>query len=181
VTQRLTQTGCPPCSGTSYALPISKAGYGHVLAYEAINNTHTYVPIGGVTAEDVPIDVESSVAKRSEPFEGVVHYYPSELPCNTRKAERKGGRGERRECRKMGLREEESRTCKQSTWLWSHVVFHMVCDMQLDRSSNCHIANDSKSGKPYPTRTRPHRSLYSCLSKYNLCHFPRHLPHPLLP
>jgi hypothetical protein len=98
--------------GTSYALPISGAGYGYVLAYKAINNAHAYVPTRGVMVEDVPIDVESSITKRSELFKGAVHYYPSELPCNTRKVERKGGRGERRECRKMGLREEESQTCK---------------------------------------------------------------------
>jgi hypothetical protein len=89
-------------------LPISRAGYRHILAYEAINNACAYVPIGGVIAEKVPINVENSVAKRSETFERMVHYYPSKLPCNMRKAERKGVREERRECRKIGLREEES-------------------------------------------------------------------------
>ena len=98
--------------GTSYALPVSRAGHRHVLAYEAINNTCAYVPTEGVTAEKVPIDVRNSVSKRSKIFKGTMHYYPSKLSYNMRNAERKGGRGERREYRKIGLREEESQTCE---------------------------------------------------------------------
>jgi len=73
-TRKSTRTGCPPCSGTSYALPVSGAGYGHVPAYETINNTRAYVPTGGATAEAGPIDVENGVAKRSETFKGTVRY-----------------------------------------------------------------------------------------------------------
>ena len=60
--------------GTSYALPVSGAGYGHVPAYETINNTRAYVPTGGAMAEVGPIDVKNSVAKRSETFKGTVCY-----------------------------------------------------------------------------------------------------------
>jgi len=67
--------------------------------------------------------------------------------------------------RKGGWREDKKAAHEQLTWCWSRVGFrthtHMHGTMQdADWSSRCHIANSSKSGKPYPAHARLHISLY---------------------
>ena len=88
---------------------------------------------------------------------------PINLPGNVRE----GGEsmdGDESE-RKGGWREDKKATHKQLTWRWSHVGFHMHMrthgtTQDADQSGRRHIANSSKSSKPYPAHAGPHISLY---------------------
>ena len=67
--------------------------------------------------------------------------------------------------RKGGWREDKKAAHKQLTWHWSRVGFCTHTRMHgttqdADRSGRHHIANSSKSSKPYPACVCPHISLY---------------------
>ena len=87
---------------------------------------------------------------------------PINLPGNVREGGGESMDGDESE-RKGGWREDKKAAHKQLMWHWSHVGFHThTCSTMQDAdwSGRRHIANSSKSSKPYPACARPHISLY---------------------
>lgn len=82
---------------------------------------------------------------------------PSELPDNVRK---EGGRYRTAlKARQVEDGEKKEKTAHERlTWHWSRVGTMR----DPDRSGNRHVANSSKSGKPYPT----HKSALMCLNTW---------------